>query len=354
MSMSLRNRVSQGKPIGWVLVGASAMVRDVFAPVLKRIPGGCALGILSSSSGRGAAFAAEFGFPRVYGSLEEAVTDPDADAVYISTTNDLHRDQAIAAARAGKHILCEKPLALEVEDCEAMVRAADAAGMVFAVLHHQPALPQYRVIRERIAAGAIGRPLALRVRHNIRLSRVLADSWRTRRADAGAGVFYDLGTHDADLIRFLLDDEIDSVFAIQKSAGLASEGIADHAMGVMCTRAGVLCSFHDAYLIDGISGIEVLGAEGALSAREIGPYASIPSPEVVWIRSGKSSLIESIPVEDRTNPFDRSIAAFHAALRGEGGVVRSGRDGTAAVAAMCAAIASGRSGRQEKVRPLGV
>jgi predicted dehydrogenase len=98
----------------------------------------------------------------------------------------------------------------------------------------------------------------------------------------------------------------------------------------------------------------VLCTEGTLSAREFGPYASIPSPEVIWVRSAIGGIVESIPVEDRTNPFDRSIAAFHTAVRGEGNVVRTGRDGAAAVAVVCAAMASGRSGRQEKVTLLRI
>ncbi len=352
--METRHPVSRNATVGWAYLGASTMVRDVMDPVLHRIPGGRACGVLSSSPARGAAFAAEFDLPRAYGSLEEALADPAVDAVYVSTTNDRHRDPVLAAARAGKHVLCEKPLAVEVSDAEEMVRACAAAGVVFAVLHHQPALPQYRLIRERIAAGDIGRPLALRVRHTIRLPKVFDDSWRTKSATAGGGVFYDLTTHDADLARFLLADEIEAVFAYGARQGLAAEGVADQAMGVMRTRGGLFASFHDSYLIDGIPGVEVLGTEGTLSAREHGPYASIPAPEVVRVRSAKSDLMESIPVEDRMNPFDRSVAAFHAAVRGEGAVVRTGRDGATALAVVRAAMASAASGREEKVADLRV
>jgi len=167
-------------------------------------------------------------------------------------------------------------------------------------------------------------------------------------------VFYDLTTHDADLARFLLADEIEAVFAYGARQGLAAEGVADQAMGVMRTRGGLFASFHDSYLIDGIPGVEVLGTEGTLSAREHGPYASIPAPEVVRVRSAKSDLMESIPVEDRMNPFDRSVAAFHAAVRGEGAVVRTGRDGATALAVVRAAMASAASGREEKVADLRV
>jgi len=350
--MELHRPVLHDAEVGWAYLGASTMVRDVMDPVLHRIPGGTARGVLSASPGRGAAFAAEFGLPRAYATLDEALADPSVDAVYVSTTNDRHAAQVVAAARAGKHVLCEKPVAVEVADAEEMVRTCDAAGVVFAVLHHQPALPQYRLIRDRIAAGSIGRPLALRVRHTIRLPKVFDDSWRTQSVSAGGGVFFDLTTHDADLTRFLLADEVEAVFAYGAAAGLAAEGVADHAMGVMRTRGGILASFHDAYVIDGIPGVEVLGIEGTLSAREHGPYAAVPAMEVVWVRSAKSNLIESLPVEDRTNPFDRSVAAFHAAVRGEGAVVRTGRDGAAALAVIRAAMRSAASGREEKVAGL--
>jgi len=238
---------------------------------------------------------------------------------------------------------------MSVADCRTLLRAADEAGVVFAVFHHQPALPQYRLIHEMIQSGNIGRPLSLRVRHNIRLPAKFDDSWRTKSAAAGAGVFFDLSTHDADLVRFLLDDEIESVYAVGSSQGLAAPGIADNAMGVMRTRGGRTASFHDSYMIDGISGVEVLGTEGVLSAREIGPYASIPAPDVTWVRSGRSGDVVVLPVEDRTNPFDRSITAFHTAVRGEGPLVRTGLDGAKAVAVVLAAMASSTSGREEKV-----
>lgn len=352
--MSGMKIVKDGQDIGIAFIGASIMARDVVGPIVKRLPGVKIRGIYSSSYERGAEFAKANDIPKAYKTLEEAVQDDSVQAVYISTTNDLHRDQTIAAARAGKHILCEKPLTLSIKDAEEMVKAADEAKVVFATLLHQPALPQYRLVKDLVAAGKIGTPLAVRICHTIKLPPHQHSSWRTNSKNLGGGVLFDLTSHDADLVRFLLNDEIEEIYARGYSKGLAAEGIADNVMGVMHTRGGIPVSFHDSYMISNSNGFEVLGTEGVLTAREHGPYASIPAKEITLSRShitsgSSAGDIEVIPVEDQTKPFERSIQAFVSAMRGEGEVIRSGLDGAKAVAIIVSALVSSESGRAEKV-----
>ena len=91
----------------------------------------------------------------------------DIDAVYISTTNEKHFPQAMAAIAAGKHVLCEKPLAMSVADAVTMVRAADKAGLVFATNHHLRNAGSHIAIRDLIASGRIGEILSARVMHAV-------------------------------------------------------------------------------------------------------------------------------------------------------------------------------------------
>src|SRR5690606_32707707 len=100
--------------------------------------------------------------PKAVTTLDALVNDPSVDAVYISTTNELHRDEVFAAAKAGKHILCEKPLATSLDDARAMVKAAKEAGVVLATNHHLRGAATHRAMRNAVAAGRIGRPLAAR------------------------------------------------------------------------------------------------------------------------------------------------------------------------------------------------
>ena len=125
--------------------------------------------------------------------LEALLAREDVDAVYISTTNELHHRQAVAAAAAGKHVLCEKPLALSIADAWEIVDAAERAGVVLATNHHLPAAGTHRAIRRLVADGArSGRPLAVRVFHAVSLPDRL-QGWRLSSPDRGAGV--DAGHH---------------------------------------------------------------------------------------------------------------------------------------------------------------
>ena len=98
-----------------------------------------------------------------------ALADPAVDIVYVSTTNELHRPQTLAAAAAGKHVLCEKPLALTVAEAREMVAACRAAGVVMGTNHHLRNAATHRAMRDAIAAGRIGRPLFARVFHAVYL-----------------------------------------------------------------------------------------------------------------------------------------------------------------------------------------
>ena len=106
----------------WGLIGASTIAREWVIGAI-RATGGEVVSVMSSDAARGEAYAREMGIGRSTTALDTLVGSSDIDAVYISTTNELHRDQAIAAARAGKHVLCEKPLALTLADAHQMAEA---------------------------------------------------------------------------------------------------------------------------------------------------------------------------------------------------------------------------------------
>src|SRR5690348_13721297 len=122
--------------IGWGVIGASNFAATYVVPAIHAVADADAVAVFSTSPDRGARFAATYGVPRSYNSIDALLGDSDVDAVYVSTTNELHAEQAIAAAHAGKHVLCEKPLALSIDDALAMQRACDEAGVVLGTNHH--------------------------------------------------------------------------------------------------------------------------------------------------------------------------------------------------------------------------
>src|SRR5512138_2931062 len=122
--------MSNGRQLGWGLVGASDIARTRMIEAIRAQPDSDVVAIMSSDAERARRFAAANGIAHAYDSLDALVSDPTVDVVYISTTNELHAEQTLAAARAGKHVLCEKPLALALDDARAMVAACQAAGVV--------------------------------------------------------------------------------------------------------------------------------------------------------------------------------------------------------------------------------
>src|SRR5580698_7814188 len=204
----------------WAFIGASDIAKTRMLKAINSQPNSRVTAVFSSNADRAKAYAAENEIPKAYHNLEALLDDPEIDVVYISTTNDLHRDQALAAAAAGKHILCEKPLALSLEDAQQMVQAAQAAQVVFGTNHHLRNAITHRTLRKLIKEGAIGKPLAARVFHAVYLPPRL-QGWRLSRPEAGGGVVLDITVHDADALHFALDDDAEEVVALSAGQGLA-------------------------------------------------------------------------------------------------------------------------------------
>jgi 1,5-anhydro-D-fructose reductase (1,5-anhydro-D-mannitol-forming) len=325
----------------WALIGASTIAREWVMPAI-RATGGTVAVVMSADQGRAEAYAAAQGIPRATTSLDEALAD--VDAVYISTTNDLHCAQALATARAGRHLLCEKPLALTLADARAMVEACRAAGVVMGTNHHLRNAGTHRAMRAAIAAGRIGRPLFARVFHAVHLPPHL-QGWRIKDPGTGAGVVMDITVHDADTMRFVLDDEPVAVSAMVQQAGMGEGDIEDGVMGVVRFRSGLLAQFHDAFTTRfARTGFEVHGTEGSLIGVDCMTQRAVGS---VTLRTAAGD--EALPVEP-ANLYERALANFHAAMRGEGQPSATGIDGVRSMALALAALEAARTGRKTAVQ----
>ncbi len=323
--------------ISWGLIGASTIAREWVIGAI-RAAGGDVVSVMSSSAERGAAYAQENGIGKAVASIDELVGDPDLQAVYISTTNELHHDQALAAIRAGKHVLCEKPLALNLNDACEMVLKACEAGVVLGTNHHLRNAATHRAMREAIAAGRIGRPIAARVFHAVYLPPHL-QGWRLDRPEAGGGVILDITVHDADILRFVLDDDPIEAVAISHSAGLSKEGLEDGVMGVMRFRSGVIAQFHDAFTTKyAETGLEVHGTDGSLIGRNVMTQRPVGT---VTLRNEEGEF--ELPLDHR-NLYETALQAFHAAIEGKGSPSATGEDGVWSLAVGLAVSKSAANG----------
>jgi len=323
------------KNLRWGLIGAATIGREWVIDAIRQT-GGEIASVFSTDVERGAAYAKEFGISKSTTDLGDLLNS-SIEAVYIATTNDLHHGQCIAAAKAGKHILCEKPLATNLADAANMVKACKAAKIVLATNHHLRGAATHRAMRDAIKSGKIGRPLAIKVVHAGYLP-VHLQGWRLTIPAAGAGAILDLTVHDADLMRFIIDDDAASVSATVQNSGMAVAGVEDAAMGVITFRSGILGQFHDGFTTKYVqTSVEVHGDSGSLVATNCMTQA--PIGDVVLRTAGGETKLQL----QHENLYVRTINAFKSAIAGDGKPLSTGEDGVASLAIALAALESART-----------
>jgi 1,5-anhydro-D-fructose reductase (1,5-anhydro-D-mannitol-forming) len=326
------------------MIGASTIGREWMAPAIAAQSDSRVVAVASSAPDRARQYADDLGLPGGAMPIADLLANPEIDVVYISTTNELHEPQTLAAAAAGKHALCEKPLAMTLEGARAMVTACVEAGVVLGTNHHLRNAASHRRMRDLIGNGAVGEPLAVRVFHAVYLPAPL-QGWRIDRPEAGGGVILDITVHDADTLRFVLADEIVEVTAMTASQGMGRAGLEDSVMGVMRTGKGTLVQFHDAFTArHAYTGFEVHGTAGSLYARDV--MTQRPVGSITLRRDG---VEETIPVESE-NLYERSVRRFNQAVRGDGAPAATGEDGLRSLAVALAVREAAATGQVVPVR----
>ena len=247
------------------------------------------------------AYAAEWQIPRALGSYEALLADPEVDAVYISLPNSLHVEWTVAAAQAGKHVLCEKPLATSVAGCDQVIAAAAAAGVVVAEASMHLYHPLMHKARELVRDGALGEMALVRGAfsfpldrpHDVRLSPEL-----------GGGSLWDVGSYPVSLIRWLAG-EPSEVFGWQQ---LMPGGVDGTFAGLLRYESGLLgafdCGFCGQYRLQA----EVVGREAVLTLEH--PYAIEPESHLV-LRRGFAEEKLALPPAD---PYQCEVEALTAAV----------------------------------------
>ena len=204
------------KRIGLIGCGKIAQVRHI--PELAAHPLAEIAGYYNPTESRARQMAGLYG-GKVYDSIDEMLSDPSVDAVVVSLANSAHADVSIRALLAGKDVLCEKPMATTIEECESMVGAAGRSGRLLMIAQNQRLAPAHRKARELILQGAVGKVLTFRTT----FGHAGPESWSVNpgkgtwffsKEKAAMGVMADLGVHKADIISYLLGTRITGVGAL--------------------------------------------------------------------------------------------------------------------------------------------
>lgn len=325
----------------WGLIGASTIAEQHMIGAIRATAGEVAA-VVSTTEARARDFAKSRGIPASGSALALILDDPAIDAVYISSTNEKHHAQALAAIAAGKHVLCEKPLAMTVAEAAGMVRAAEAVGVVFATNHHLRCSGSHRTVRDLIAQGRIGRVLSLRLFHAVHLPPHL-QGWRINDAGAGGGVIPDITVHDADVARFLLGEDPVAVVAQMGASGMG-QGVEDSAMSVWTMPSGAMVQSHESFTHPFAgSGLEVHGDKGSIFAR--GVMTQLPVGEIELVTAAGR---EAVPYPAH-NLYVQGVTDFLAAVAGKGQPAATGWDGVASLAVALAVRKAAETGTRQHV-----
>jgi len=194
------------RPLGWGLIGCGDIAAKRVAAALRDTPDSALVAVARARAELAAEFANEHGARRWHADWREVLRDPEVDAVYLATPVALHPEQAIAAAEAGKHVLCEKPMALDVDACARMVAAARQHAVRLGVAYYRHHYPVVARLRELIASGEIGLPVLAQAQafEPFNLPADHRRAWFLRKADSGGGPMADFGCHRIEVLLDLL------------------------------------------------------------------------------------------------------------------------------------------------------
>ncbi len=318
--------------LNWGLL-STARINRALIPPLQVSKRNHLLAVGSRSQESADAYAKEKKIERAYGSYESLLADPDIDVVYNSLPNHLHAGWTIKAVEAGKHVLCEKPLALGVEEVDAIKAASQKHGRVvaeaFMYRHH----PQTLKVQEIVKDGSIGILKFIRGSFSFVLSHEgdvrLNPEW-------GGGSIWDVGCYPISYTRSILGKEPLEVFGWQVTG---STGIDDTFAGQMRFGGEVLAQFDSSFVIPFRAFMEIVGSEGSLN---------IPRPfkpgvnEKIYLTRGEKT--ETITIKGQELYIGEVEDMADAILLGKNSLV-SLDDSRANVAVIRALLESARSGK---------
>jgi predicted dehydrogenase len=287
---------------------STARINAAVIPGLKESPLSELVAVGSRTHERAAEYAREWGIRRAHGSYDELLADPDVEAVYISLPNGPHVEWSIRALEAGKHVLCEKPLARDPADVEQAFDAADRAERLlmeaFMWRHH----PQTHLLCELVRGGAIGEPRLVRATFSFTLRD---DDVRLDPALAG-GSLMDVGCYCVSGSRLLGGEPLE----VSARQVLGPSGVDMRLVGDLVLPGDVLAQVDCAFDLPSRQGLEVVGSAGTL--RVATPWG-IDEPGVVLDRGGHSELID-VEAADRyrlqSDNFSRAVRGLERPLLG--------------------------------------
>ncbi len=303
------------------IIGLGSIAFDAHAPALRKVEGARLWSVLSRDSSRATKFAERHraAAPRpAHTDLGEFLSDPGLDAVIICTPDMLHAEQTLTAARAGKHVLVEKPMSVDVDSCRRMIAACREANTRLGVGYNLRWHEGHRLVREALRSGEIGEPHHMRLQWTVRFPDA-ASNWRASANTSRWWSLSGMGTHLLDLVRWMMPPiagEIEQIACVLRQS-IAGSSHDDTAVVSLRFQSDATAEFCTSVLFDSETRMEIYGSEGRIVCDgTIGRHAL-----------GKITVNDVPLAFARTDMFARQIAEFVAAIRHSRDPEANGNDG---------------------------
>jgi predicted dehydrogenase len=334
------------RPVRWGILGSATIARRCVIPAIAASSNGriVALGTRSPEAARPVAEA--HAIPRLYSAYEDVLTDPDVDAVYIPLPNHLHRPWTIRALEAGKHVLCEKPMAVNAAEATEMGEAADARGRLLMEALMYRFHPRTLRVRELVDGGAIGRPCLVHAAFCFVMDRhtVAAGTAPRLRPEMGGGALLDVGCYCVGAARWLLGGEPDSV----QARAIHHPGGVDMAISGTLRFGDAALATVEASFISGLR--QTYSVSGDRGTIELPHDAFIPGKRdavLTWRgRDDEHGTAEIVPGADE---YRLMVEHFADAIAGRGALACPWEESVATMRVLDALARSARAG--EAIRP---
>ena len=257
--------------VKWGIIGCGNVAENKGGPALYRASGSQLIAVMRRDKEKAADFAKRHGAKRYYDKVEDLLADPEVNAVYVATPVNLHHPHTIQAARAGKHIICEKPMALNALECEEMIDVCRENKVQLMVAYYRRFFPEALKMKEILEGGEIGKVVLARVQYSGFYHPDPSDprSWRILPEVSGGGGMVDLGSHRLDLLNYLLGG-VEDVAAFTDTQTF-DFGVDDSAALILRYQSGAqaVANFNWNTKIE-CDQFEIYGIEGRLAADRLG------------------------------------------------------------------------------------
>lgn len=286
--------------LGWGLVGCGEVADKRVARALREAPQSTLVAVSRARADLAADFASRHSARRWYADWREVLKDPEVQAVYVATPVGLHAEQAVAAAEAGRHVLCEKPMALDVASCERMVDAARRNGVRLGVAYYRHHYPVVARVRSLLKEGVLGEPVLVQAQafEGFDPPEGHPRRWLLNKSQSGGGPMFDFGCHRLEVLLDLLgpvaevrgfttnaryrDREVEDTAVAHLRFASGAQGLVSvsHAPREARDTLEVYGSHGSAHVAVLNSGVLRIVTEGGESTETLPPHANLHQPLV--------------------------------------------------------------------------